>query len=84
MSMQENVLLANTPYGADLFFGHIDLPYVLVQLYTADGKLIKNSEENVNGEVIHLSMNEFATRIYVVRMLSGEKLWTGKFFWQQL
>ncbi|HTF04740.1 MAG TPA: PKD domain-containing protein, partial [Bacteroidia bacterium] len=78
-----DIQLANTPEGADLYFNAPVSPVIRVQIYAADGKLISDSQEPVNGGLVHLGMINYAEGNYIVRVIDDGKFWATKFFWKK-
>lgn len=78
-----SIQLANTTAGADLLFSSETDGVVEVQVFSADGRLISASQEEVTGGVVHLSMINYATGNYVIRVINRAKTWSGKLFWTE-
>lgn len=83
MIAPQSIALAHTPQGANLLFEEDGDAMIQVEVFSADGRLISATQQAVNGGVSPVNMIGYASGNYIVRVVRGGKIWTGKFFWTE-
>jgi hypothetical protein len=73
--------MVNTSEGVELFFNGTFSGIARVELFDINGAVITAQDYNTENNRLNIDMRAYAEGAYVVRVVDGTTMFTGKFVW---
>jgi PKD repeat protein len=80
-NIQSSVAMVNTSEGVELFFNGTFSGIARVELFDINGAVITAQDYNTENNRLNIDMRAYAEGAYVVRVVDGTTMFTGKFVW---
>jgi hypothetical protein len=80
-NIQSNVAMVNTTEGVELFLKGSFTGTARVELFDINGAVITAQDYNTENNRLVIDMRSYAEGAYVIRVVDGTTMFTGKFVW---